>query len=52
MYAMDYLIYDLRPYGIVREPKQLPAKLKVGEFLPPPIEDPANSNEDSMEDED
>ncbi|KAH8378271.1 hypothetical protein KR093_010476, partial [Drosophila rubida] len=52
MYVMDYLIYHLKPYGIVREPQRLPAKLKVGEILPPPIEDPDNTNEDSMYDED
>ncbi|XP_060658602.1 glycoprotein-N-acetylgalactosamine 3-beta-galactosyltransferase 1-like isoform X1 [Drosophila nasuta] len=52
MYTMDYLIYHLKPYGIVREPHRLPAKLNVGEFLPPPIEEIANSNEDSMDDDD
>ncbi|XP_062142792.1 glycoprotein-N-acetylgalactosamine 3-beta-galactosyltransferase 1-like [Drosophila sulfurigaster albostrigata] len=52
MYVMDYLIYHLKPYGIVREPHRLPAKLKVGEFLPPPIEEIVNSNEDSMDDDD
>ncbi|XP_051858450.1 glycoprotein-N-acetylgalactosamine 3-beta-galactosyltransferase 1-like isoform X1 [Drosophila albomicans] len=52
MYTMDYLIYHLKPYGIVRELHRLPAKLKVGEFLPPPIEEIANSNEDSMDDDD
>ncbi|KAL7739171.1 hypothetical protein ACLKA6_010392 [Drosophila palustris] len=52
MYVMDYLIYHLKPYGIVREPHRLPAKLKIGEFLPPPVEEPADSNEDSKDDED
>ncbi|KAH8274129.1 hypothetical protein KR044_011429, partial [Drosophila immigrans] len=49
MYVMDYLIYHLKPYGVVREPHRLPSKLNVGELLPLPIEDPANSNEDSKD---
>ncbi|KAM8715032.1 hypothetical protein ACLKA7_002133 [Drosophila subpalustris] len=52
MYVMDYLIYHLKPFGIVRQPQQLPDKLRVGEFMPPPEEVTANSNEDSMDDED
>ncbi|XP_064553578.1 glycoprotein-N-acetylgalactosamine 3-beta-galactosyltransferase 1-like [Drosophila montana] len=52
MYALDYLIYHLKPYGVVRTQQELPAKLAVGEFLPPPKEEPANSNEDSIDDED
>ncbi|EDW04467.1 GH12988 [Drosophila grimshawi] len=52
MYVLDYLIYHLKPYGVVRASQQLPDKLKVGEFLPPPKEEPANSNEDSFDDDD
>jgi len=50
MYVLDYLIYHLKPYGIVREPQHLPDKLGVGEFMPPPEEVTADSNEDSVED--
>ncbi|KAH8403013.1 hypothetical protein KR222_003134, partial [Zaprionus bogoriensis] len=54
MYVMDYLIYHLKPYGIVRTPDRLPDKLGVGEFLPPPNEALGTiaSNEDSVDDED
>jgi len=52
MYVLDYLIYHLKPYGVVRESHRLPAKLKVGEFPPPPKEETLNSNEDSKDDED
>ncbi|XP_030377536.1 glycoprotein-N-acetylgalactosamine 3-beta-galactosyltransferase 1-like isoform X2 [Scaptodrosophila lebanonensis] len=52
MYVLDYLIYHLKPYGIQRTLEHLPEKLKVGEFLPPPIETPAASDEDSKDDED
>ncbi|EDW77941.1 uncharacterized protein Dwil_GK24753 [Drosophila willistoni] len=52
MYVMDYLIYHLKPYGLLRKPEPLPAKLKVGELLPAPIDQPAASNEDSVDDED
>ncbi|EDW11999.2 glycoprotein-N-acetylgalactosamine 3-beta-galactosyltransferase 1 [Drosophila mojavensis] len=51
MYVLDYLIYHLKPFGVLRT-ERLPAKLKVGEFMPPPKEEPANSNEDSMDDYD
>lgn len=54
MYVMDYLIYHLKPYGILRTSDSLPKKLGVGQFLPPPNEDlgTAASNEDSVDDED
>lgn len=54
MYVMDYLIYHLKPYGILRTSDSLPNKLGVGEFLPPPNEalGTAASNEDSVDDED
>ncbi|XP_034097879.2 glycoprotein-N-acetylgalactosamine 3-beta-galactosyltransferase 1-like [Drosophila albomicans] len=52
MYVMDYLIYHLKPYGIVREPHRLPHKLNVGEFMPAPTYDLLNSDEDSKDDED
>lgn len=51
MYVLDYLIYHLHPFGVIRA-QRLPAKLKVGEFLPAPREEVANSNEDSMDDDD
>ncbi|XP_023167559.2 glycoprotein-N-acetylgalactosamine 3-beta-galactosyltransferase 1-like [Drosophila hydei] len=51
MYVLDYLIYHLNPFGVIRA-QRLPAKLKVGEFLPAPKEETANSNEDSMDDYD
>ncbi|XP_054742111.1 glycoprotein-N-acetylgalactosamine 3-beta-galactosyltransferase 1 [Anastrepha obliqua] len=38
MYVLDYLIYHLRPYGIINAPEPLPERLKVGETLPPPVE--------------
>ncbi|XP_054084235.1 glycoprotein-N-acetylgalactosamine 3-beta-galactosyltransferase 1 isoform X2 [Zeugodacus cucurbitae] len=38
MYVLDYLIYHLRPYGIINTPESLPERLKVGETLPPPVE--------------
>ncbi|XP_067621746.1 glycoprotein-N-acetylgalactosamine 3-beta-galactosyltransferase 1 [Eurosta solidaginis] len=41
MYVMDYLIYHLRPYGVVNAPEALPERLKVGETMPPPIEKPS-----------
>jgi len=52
MYVMDYLIYHLKPYGLMRSLEPLPAKLKVGQFLPPPVERPLGSNEDSVDDYD
>ncbi|XP_017096909.2 glycoprotein-N-acetylgalactosamine 3-beta-galactosyltransferase 1 [Drosophila bipectinata] len=52
MYVMDYLIYHLKPYGLMRSLEALPAKLKVGQLLPPPVERPAASNEDSVDDYD
>ncbi|XP_017047698.1 glycoprotein-N-acetylgalactosamine 3-beta-galactosyltransferase 1 [Drosophila ficusphila] len=52
MYVLDYLIYHLKPYGLTRSLEPLPAKLKVGELLPAPIERPAASNEDSVDDYD
>ncbi|EDW77942.1 uncharacterized protein Dwil_GK24754 [Drosophila willistoni] len=52
MYIMDYLIYDLKIYGLLQMPQALPAKLKVGEILPEPIDQPADTNEDSVDDED
>ncbi|XP_017856736.1 PREDICTED: glycoprotein-N-acetylgalactosamine 3-beta-galactosyltransferase 1-like [Drosophila arizonae] len=51
MYVLDYLIYHLHPFGVIRA-QRLPAKLKVGELLPAPREEVANSNEDSMDDDD
>ncbi|TDG40350.1 hypothetical protein AWZ03_013228 [Drosophila navojoa] len=51
MYVMDYLIYHLNPFGVIRA-QRLPAKLKVGEFMPTPQEEVPNSNEDSMDDDD
>ncbi|KRG03028.1 uncharacterized protein Dmoj_GI25533 [Drosophila mojavensis] len=38
MYVLDYLIYHLRPYGIVNRPDVLPNKLAVGELMPAPKE--------------
>lgn len=38
MYVYDYLIYHLRPYGLINAPEPLPEKLKVGETEPPPVE--------------
>lgn len=54
MYVLDYLIYNLKPYGIQRLPGRLPKKLDVGEFLPAPNVELgiADSNEDSINDED
>ncbi|XP_068140286.1 glycoprotein-N-acetylgalactosamine 3-beta-galactosyltransferase 1-like [Drosophila tropicalis] len=52
MYIMDYLIYNLKIHGLHRTLDPLPAKLKVGELLPPPIDQPADTNEDSVDDED
>ena len=37
MYVFDYLIYHLRPYGLINAPEALPEKLNVGETEPPPI---------------
>ncbi|XP_017075049.1 LOW QUALITY PROTEIN: glycoprotein-N-acetylgalactosamine 3-beta-galactosyltransferase 1 [Drosophila eugracilis] len=50
MYVLDYLIYHLKPYGLMRSLEALPAKLKVGQLLPPPVERPLASNEDSVDD--
>ncbi|XP_017873038.1 PREDICTED: glycoprotein-N-acetylgalactosamine 3-beta-galactosyltransferase 1-like [Drosophila arizonae] len=36
MYVLDYLIYQLRPYGIVHKPDALPKKLALGELMPAP----------------
>ncbi|XP_017023854.1 glycoprotein-N-acetylgalactosamine 3-beta-galactosyltransferase 1 [Drosophila kikkawai] len=52
MYVLDYLIYHLKPYGLMRSLESLPAKLEVGQLLPAPIERPAASNEDSVDDYD
>lgn len=54
MYVMDYLIYHLKPFGLLATSDRLPKKLGVGEFLPTPNEalGTAASNEDSMDDED
>jgi len=38
MYVLDYLIYHLRPYGIVNTPDVLPNKLALGELMPAPKE--------------
>ncbi|XP_037809526.1 glycoprotein-N-acetylgalactosamine 3-beta-galactosyltransferase 1-like [Lucilia sericata] len=38
MYVYDYLIYHLRPYGLINPPESLPEKLKVGETEAPPVE--------------
>ncbi|XP_034669836.1 glycoprotein-N-acetylgalactosamine 3-beta-galactosyltransferase 1 isoform X1 [Drosophila subobscura] len=38
MYVLDYLIYHLRPYGIINAPDALPTKLGVGELMPAPKE--------------
>ncbi|XP_037809511.1 glycoprotein-N-acetylgalactosamine 3-beta-galactosyltransferase 1 isoform X1 [Lucilia sericata] len=38
MYVYDYLIYHLRPYGLINAPEPLPEKLKVGETEAPPVE--------------
>lgn len=38
MYVLDYLIYHLKPYGIVNTPDVLPSKLQIGELLPSPKE--------------
>lgn len=53
-YVLDYLIYHLKPYGLLRSLEPLPAKLKVGQFLPPPVEARGRlaSNEDSADDYD
>ncbi|XP_075151384.1 glycoprotein-N-acetylgalactosamine 3-beta-galactosyltransferase 1 [Haematobia irritans] len=37
MYVLDYLIYHLRPYGIINAPEMLPEKLKPGQTEPPPV---------------
>ncbi|EDW63230.1 glycoprotein-N-acetylgalactosamine 3-beta-galactosyltransferase 1 [Drosophila virilis] len=34
MYVLDFLIYHLRPFGIIDEQLPLPKKLAVGEFMP------------------
>lgn len=54
MYVLDYLIYNLMPFGILRSPGRLPKKLGVGEFMPPPDEALGllDSSKDSMEDGD
>lgn len=54
MYVLDYLIYNLMPFGVVRSPGRLPKKLGVGEFMPPPNEALGllDSSEDTMEGED
>ncbi|EDW46890.1 glycoprotein-N-acetylgalactosamine 3-beta-galactosyltransferase 1 [Drosophila sechellia] len=51
-YVLDYLIYHLKPYGLLRSLEPLPAKLKVGQLLPPPVVRPLASNEDSADDYD
>ncbi|XP_034473052.1 glycoprotein-N-acetylgalactosamine 3-beta-galactosyltransferase 1-like [Drosophila innubila] len=38
MYVLDYLIYHLRPYGIINTPDILPNKLAVSELMPAPKE--------------
>uniref|UniRef100_A0A6P4EGE3 Glycoprotein-N-acetylgalactosamine 3-beta-galactosyltransferase 1-like n=1 Tax=Drosophila rhopaloa TaxID=1041015 RepID=A0A6P4EGE3_DRORH len=52
MYVLDYLIYHLKPYGMMRSLEPLPAKLAVGQLLPAPVERPLGSNEDSADDMD
>ncbi|KAH8283655.1 hypothetical protein KR018_010797, partial [Drosophila ironensis] len=52
MYVLDYLIYHLKPYGLMRSLESLPPKLEVGQLLPPPIQKPLASNEDSVDDYD
>lgn len=54
MYVMDYLIYHLKPFGILPTSDRLPKKLSVGELPPPPNQalGTAASNEDSVDDED
>lgn len=32
MYVLDYLIYHLRPYGMVPYPQMLPAKIPIDEI--------------------
>lgn len=33
MWAMEYMIYHLRPYGIVNNPQALPKKIALDEIL-------------------
>lgn len=33
MYVLDYLIYHLRPYGIVKNAQTLPEKLSVKDII-------------------
>jgi len=48
MYVLDYLIYHLRPYGIINTPEALPNKLTVGELMPVIKEQPTESTSDGV----
>ncbi|KAH8403027.1 hypothetical protein KR222_003391, partial [Zaprionus bogoriensis] len=52
MYVLDYLIYHLKPYGLLRSSESLPRKLQVGELMPAPRIETLDSSEDSKDDED
>lgn len=51
MYVLEYLIYHLRPYGLVTNPQPLPKKLSLEKIAKSATEASSNKNVDTVENE-
>jgi glycoprotein-N-acetylgalactosamine 3-beta-galactosyltransferase len=52
MYVLEYLIYHLRPYGLITNPQPLPKKISLSELVNEASAVSDNANGDSKSDED